>query len=44
MDLGYWLISHGVSRNEIDKKPPMFLFDCMGRKFLVHMKGYIGMW
>lgn len=32
MDLWYWLIIHGVSRNEIDKKPHIFLFELYGKK------------
>jgi hypothetical protein len=31
MDLWYWLVSHGVSRNEIDKKP-MLMFELYGKK------------
>lgn len=32
MDLWYWLITHGVSRQEIDKKPTAFLFELYKQK------------
>lgn len=32
MDLWYWLINHGVSRNDINKKPIAFLFDLYKQK------------
>jgi hypothetical protein len=31
-DLWYWLISHGVSRHEIDRKPTAYLFDLYKQK------------
>lgn len=32
MDLWYWLINHGVSRHDINKKPTAFLFDLYKQK------------
>lgn len=33
MNLWYWLITYGVSMNEIDMKPPIFLFELYGKNF-----------
>ena len=47
MDLWYWLINHGVSRHEIDRKPTTFLFDLYMKKKQISnkwKKGYIGSW
>ena len=39
------LITHGVSRHEIDKKPTAFLFDLYKQKnSQTNEKGYIGSW
>ena len=32
LDLWYWLINHGVSRNEIHRKPTAYLFDLYKQK------------
>jgi hypothetical protein len=32
LDLWYWLINHGVSRNEIHRKPTSYLFDLYNQK------------
>jgi hypothetical protein len=32
LDLWYWLIIHGVSRHEIDRKPTAYLFDLYKQK------------
>lgn len=37
-DLRYWLISHGVSRHEIDKTPTAFLFDLYKQKKVINKR------
>jgi hypothetical protein len=32
MDFWYWIISHGVSTHEIDRKPTAYLFDLYKNK------------
>lgn len=45
MDLWYWLINHGVSRHDIDKKPTAFCLICVSRNILKQMKkGSTGSW
>ena len=46
MDLWYWLINHGVSRHETDKKPTLFLLNLLkwGNSQTNAKKDYDGLW
>ena len=40
--LWYWLINHGVSRHEIDRKTTAYLYK--KRNSQTNQRGYIGLW